>query len=239
MFSTAPSRRMFGLLRHLRGAYGDLLRRRAAESSRRPPRRGEAAVRARSRRRRSPEACRRGACPARPSARRRGTARAPWWSIGPRHMTGALSSRKKPIDISFSSPRDGRARSSGRPATGPLVDAEHVRDRVAVDVGVEDAGPVAEPRERARRGSPSSVDLPTPPFPLATASDRGSSGVEPRSLRCARETPPRSRVVSAAFSSGLIDVELEARHGFDAVERQQTRAVPALRSSTGAGSPAR
>ena len=28
-------------------------------------------------------------------------------SIGPRHITGSLSSRKKPIDISFSSPRTG------------------------------------------------------------------------------------------------------------------------------------
>ncbi len=28
-------------------------------------------------------------------------------SIGPRHMTGAFSSRKKPIDISFRSPRTG------------------------------------------------------------------------------------------------------------------------------------
>ena len=28
-------------------------------------------------------------------------------SIGPRHITGALSSRKKPIDISFRSPRTG------------------------------------------------------------------------------------------------------------------------------------
>ena len=29
------------------------------------------------------------------------------WSIGPRHMTGWLSSRKKPIDITFRSPRTG------------------------------------------------------------------------------------------------------------------------------------
>ena len=29
------------------------------------------------------------------------------WSIGPRHMIGAFSSRKKPIDMSFRSPRTG------------------------------------------------------------------------------------------------------------------------------------
>ena len=32
---------------------------------------------------------------------------------------------------------------------GPLVDAEQVRNRIAVDVGVEDAGPAIEGRERS------------------------------------------------------------------------------------------
>ena len=68
-------------------------------------------------------------------------------SIGPRHITGALSSRKKPIDINFRSCATGGTiiRST---STGFCVDPEHVRNRVPVDVRVENADLPAELRER-------------------------------------------------------------------------------------------
>ena len=65
-------------------------------------------------------------------------------SIGPRQTTAAFSSRKKPIDITLTPAgpveRDDLALGVD---VGLLVDAEHARDRVAVDVGVERAGGLA------------------------------------------------------------------------------------------------
>ena len=49
-----------------------------------------------------------------------------------------------------------------------LVDTEHLRDRIPVHVGVEHAGPMAEAENAAARFA-AGDDLPTPPFPLATA----------------------------------------------------------------------
>ncbi len=60
---------------------------------------------------------------------------------------------------------------------GLLVDAEHVRDRVAVDVGVEDPG-LWPSRARAAARFTVSDDLPTPPLPLATASTRVDASSE-------------------------------------------------------------
>ena len=76
---------------------------------------------------------------------------------------------------------------------------EHVRDRVAVDVGVEDPDPCPIDARAAARLT-ESEDLPTPPLPEATASTRvlGESRIPFVS------TPPRSFVVSAARSSGDI-----------------------------------
>ena len=68
-------------------------------------------------------------------------------SIGPRHITGWLSSRKNPIDISFRSCATGGTIILST-TTGFWSDAEHVRDRVAVDVGVEDADLAPERGER-------------------------------------------------------------------------------------------
>ena len=101
---------------------------------------------------------------------------------------------------------------------GPLMDAEHVRDRVAVDVGVENARLLPERRER--RGEVRRERR------LADAALAARDGEHPR-VRASTEipgvrsvTPPRRRVVSAAFSSGVItsNAELDL---VDALEGQQ------------------
>ena len=83
-----------------------------------------------------------------------------------------------------------------------LVDPEHLRDRVAVDVGVEDADPRAPCAANAAARLTVSVDLPTPPLPEATAITRvvGSSWI----ALSDSGRPPRSFEVSAARSSGLM-----------------------------------
>ena len=71
------------------------------------------------------------------------------WSIGPRQTTAESSSTKKPIDITFT-PCASRgmilrsAETSGRVGAEP----EHARDRVAPDVGVENADALAFRCER-------------------------------------------------------------------------------------------
>ena len=65
-------------------------------------------------------------------------------SIGPRQTTAAFSSTKKPIDITLTPLGESSGRILRSPLTSGLrVDAEHARDRVAVDVAVEGAGRVA------------------------------------------------------------------------------------------------
>ena len=87
-----------------------------------------------------------------------------------------------------------------------LADPEHVRDRVAVDVGVEDAD-LRPCSENAAARLTVSDDFPTPPLPEATAITRvvGSSWIALSSAG----RPPRSFVVSAERSSGAHHVELE------------------------------
>ena len=88
-----------------------------------------------------------------------------------------------------------------------LADAEHVRDRVAVDVRVEDA----RPRVRARRGpprcSPSASTCRPRPCPK-----RRRSPVSSREAGC--RAPRRRRAAwwsSAARSSGVITSNVERR----------------------------
>ena len=173
----------------------------AAASSRSPPRRAAAAGRARSRRRRCRRHVDERARRARPSARPARNCSSARCSIGPRHISGALSSRKKPIDISFRSCATGGMIILST-THRLLVDAEHVRDRVAVDVGVEDADVVAELRER--RGE---VDGQRRLADAALAATRPRARASTRSSWIALlrgSTPPRSFVVSAARSSGVI-----------------------------------
>ena len=58
------------------------------------------------------------------------------------------------------------------------MDTEHVRDRVAVDVGVEDADLLAALRRSAAARFAASDDLPTPPLPLPTAITRVEASSE-------------------------------------------------------------
>ena len=120
-------------------------------------------------------------------------------SIGPRHITGWLSSRKNPIDISFRSCATGGTIILST-TTGFWSDAEHVRDRVAVDVGVEDADLVPERGERRR-----DVDRQRRLADAALARRDRDHARRRRELDAAcTSAPPRSLVVSAARSSGVI-----------------------------------
>ena len=86
-------------------------------------------------------------------------------------MTGALSSRKNPIDISFSvAPH--RRHDHRVDHDRALRHAEHMGDRVAVDVGVEHADACSPRAANAAARFAVSVDLPTPPLPEAIASTR-------------------------------------------------------------------
>ena len=114
-------------------------------------------------------------------------------SIGPRHITRELSSRKNPIDIS--SGRRARAARSSCRRRPDAAHAEHVRDRVAVDVGVEDA--TVSPRAaRAAASWPSASTCRHRPCrkrsraPASTATARSSS---PAGRRAAAQTAPPSR----------------------------------------------
>ena len=93
-----------------------------------------------------------------------------------------------------------------------LADAEHVRDRMSVDVRVEDADLLPGCAKATARFAVS-VDLPTPPLPLHTASTRVEASSERPFERSSR--PPRSFVVSAWRSSGVITSK-----------RERTRSTP-------------
>ena len=71
------------------------------------------------------------------------------WSIGPRHITGSLlveeEADRHELQVVLHRRHDQLVHGDR-----PLPDAENVRDRVAVDVGVEHADAVAELRERDR-----------------------------------------------------------------------------------------
>ena len=81
----------------------------------------------------------------------------------------------------------------------PLLDAEHVRDRVSVDVRVENADPLAARRKRRGevRGQRRLADA------AFARGDRETRVVGVERDRLLRR-PPRSRDESAAFSSGLM-----------------------------------
>ena len=98
------------------------------------------------------------------------------------------------------------------------VGAEHARDRVAVDVGVDDADRVAALRERDREVVVT-LDLPTPPLPDEMSSGRVFEPVSAKGIRrpsawpCACAVPalapgsPCSRIRSASRSSSVITVK--------------------------------
>ena len=71
------------------------------------------------------------------------------WSIGPRQTTAASSSTKKPIDMTFTPlGLERQDLALGRDLRARGAEAEHARDRVAPDVGVEDADLLALAGER-------------------------------------------------------------------------------------------
>ena len=121
-------------------------------------------------------------------------------SIGPRQITGSLLSRKNPIDrelqVAFYRRDDHLVDDDGL-----LVDPEHVRDRMPVDVRVEHAG-AAPGCEEGDGGFAVSGDMPTPPLLDAMAITRQSRG---RRITLSRSgAPPRSFVVGFWRSSGVI-----------------------------------
>ena len=62
------------------------------------------------------------------------------WSIGPRQTTASSSLMKKPIDMTFRPcASSGRILRSAVDLRALAAEAEHARDRVAPDVGVEHA----------------------------------------------------------------------------------------------------
>ena len=169
---------------------------------------------------------------ARPSARRTGTARARGAASGRATSPAALSSRKKPIDISFRScltGRDDHLVDEHR----LLADAEHVRDRMSVDVGVENADLLAELRERGGEVRRSASTCRRRPCPLQTASTRVD----------AIERDPFDRSGSAAAQLrrqrlpllGAHHVEAE-RNTLDAGHVAQHVSRPASRTSRAADS---
>ena len=82
-----------------------------------------------------------------------------------------------------------------------LVNAEHVRDRVAVDVGVEDPRPVSEPLEG--RGEVGGERRLADAALAARDGQDASRGIEGQPFERGA-TPPRSFLVSAARSSGVM-----------------------------------
>ena len=74
-------------------------------------------------------------------------------TIGPRQMTAASLSTRKPSDMKRTPKRsNGTDRPPDRIDLGALVDAHHERDRRAVDVRVEEPDLRAAARERRPRG---------------------------------------------------------------------------------------
>ena len=92
---------------------------------------------------------------------------------------------------------------------GPLLHAEHVRDRVAVDVGVEHPDAARPGRPVPQRCSPSASTCRHRP---CRTRSRGRASSDASEIVFSGR-PPRSRVESAAFSSAAHDVEMELDGG--------------------------
>ena len=130
------------------------------------------------------------------------------WSIGPRQTTAAFSSTKKPIDITLTPPARVQRQDLALAVDLRLaVDAEHARDRVAVDVAVERARPGGLRRSAPRPGWRSSSTCrrrpcrrrrrsrssPGPARPAAACRGRASAGGCPSPRRRGRRSRPRPR----------------------------------------------
>ena len=132
-------------------------------------------------------------------------------STSPRHINAApSSSTRKPIDTTFSTPpgppfspfdRISWAVDLSVVSAEPAVDAEHAGDAEAPDVGVEHAD--REPRAASAVARFTVTDdLPTPPFPLATATTRVVAGTSVGAA-CSRAFN-RARCIACAFCCWLI-----------------------------------
>ena len=138
-------------------------------------------------------------------------------NIGPRHITGWLPVQEEPDRHQLQAVlhrRDDHA----RPPGGALVDAEDVRDRLAIDVRVEHTT-LRPSRESATARFAATGDLPTPPLPLATASTRQSLGsrITPSRSGCAAAQLLRQRL--PLLRRHHVEGELDSRHARDARER--------------------
>ena len=114
-----------------------------------------------------------------------------------------------------------------------LLDPEHVRDRVAVDVGVEHADALARAREAPRRGWRSATTCRRRPCPRrrrsrASSGRAGSPCRRPAGRRGASSSAPRAR-------PGLITSN-SSRTAVDALDARRPRARPAPGTSCAAGS---
>ena len=141
-------------------------------------------------------------------------------SIGPRHITGCVvveeEADRHQLQVVLHRRDDHLVDEHGL-----LADAEHVRNRMAVDVRVEHADLLAGLREARRRGSRSASTCRRRPCRCrrrAPASMRRAT--VPSSARC---MPPRSFVVSASRSSAVITSNPSA-----------TRSTPGTSRSTSA-----
>ena len=221
-----------GLPRHLTGSRRDLLRERLGgrhdddlgHGSSCPSEIGTSPVQV---------ACRRAAGPAWASARRTGTARAPGAAIGPAPHERLVVVEEEPIDITWRSWATGGtiilSTTTGRWRTPSMWGIEWPYTSASRTPTDWPSCKKVAARLTVR------VDSPTPPFPLATAITRVDASTEIPFDRCS--TPPRSRCVSAAFSS-VTSRRRRARPSRRPAARRHGVA-PAPRTSCGAGNPRR
>ena len=136
-------------------------------------------------------------------------------SIGPRQTTAASSSTKKPIDITFMPwASSGMILRSAETGGRVGAEAEHARDRVAPDVGVEHADALALGASAPRRGSRSASTCRRRPCP-----SRCRPRWRPARARPRAGSPRPSFCCSAAFCASLEHVEVDV-HVRDALERR-------------------
>ena len=120
----------------------------------------------------------------------------------------------------------------GRDRRALRAEAEHARDRVAPDVGVEHADAACPRRPARRRGSTVSVDLPTPPLPEPTQMTFCTCGE--RALGQRRRGRASAAARPSRWSERTSKATLTRGH---AVERRARRSRRRSGSGCGSGSP--
>ena len=139
-------------------------------------------------------------------------------SIGPRHITGCVvveeEADRHQLQVVLDR-RDDHLVDEHR----LLVDAEHVRDRMAVDVGVENADAAGRAARTRRRGWPSASTCRRRP-----CRERRRSRASTRSSECPSCAPWRRRAASSsapARSSGVITSNSSATRSTPSTSRER------------------